>query len=199
MNGYELTYEAVLPKLRDLDFRDVSRRLGFTYVSEDRMDIDFLGRPFTVSHGGVLCGEAVHINHRSVLIYYASSPADREPLEDFQMLHHFAGNLFSSDNTTSDWMTRSLRERYGADYPGFHRAALALGMAFTGSGKGAYHYRYQLLPRMPVKLTYIEADDEFPCEFRIYYDKTALDFVPFESLAVLNGCFIGALARVAEA
>ncbi|MDR3161466.1 MAG: DUF3786 domain-containing protein [Spirochaetaceae bacterium] len=51
-----------------------------------------------------------------------------------------------------------------------------------------------LLPRMPVKVVHYEADEEFPCEVKIFYDKTALNFLDFEPLAVLNGCFINALA-----
>jgi hypothetical protein len=59
-------------------------------------------------------------------------------------------------------------------------------------------WSYQLLPKMPIEIYFYEEDDEFPCETKIMYDGTALNFVPFETLAVLNGCLISEIKRIAE-
>jgi hypothetical protein len=72
-------------------------------------------------------------------------------------------------------------------------------MEYAGSRvAGEYTWYYSLLPKIPIKVVYYEADDEFPCEVRIYYDKTVLQFIDFEPLAVLNGCFVGTLAAIGK-
>ena len=43
-----------------------------------------------------------------------------------------------------------------------------------------------------------EADDEFPVEIQIMLDKTALDFLEFECLAFIVGCFVRALIKTAQ-
>jgi hypothetical protein len=47
-------------------------------------------------------------------------------------------------------------------------------------------------------IKYFEADEEFPCDIKIYYDKTVSEYLDFEPLAVLNGCLVSALAAAAE-
>jgi hypothetical protein len=62
-----------------------------------------------------------------------------------------------------------------------------------------YIWRYRMLPKIPIKIAYYEGDDEYPTKLQLLYDKTAILFYKFEPLAVLNGCFIRALAAIGEA
>jgi hypothetical protein len=198
MNGYEQTYEVIVPRLRECDFSDAARRLGFELPSKDRLIINFLGRTYMITKNGVspLDGSSVNVNILSVLVYYAISQGKGEPLYDFTMLHNFSRGLFSHGG--ADWMTAPLRKAFGGGHSQFRKAALALGMVFQGSEKsGEYPWLYQLLPKIPVRVVYYQGDDEFPCGVDIFYDKTAPLFLDFEPLAVLNGCFISALAAMA--
>ena len=198
-NGYEKTYETIRPLLRDLDIPYTARRLGFDLVSRDEMAVSFLGRRFRVTRAGVSPGDGqpVNVNHRSVLVYYAVSPGTGNPLMDFALPGTFSGGIFSGAATGAglDWMSAPLRRAYGNDYPAFAVVARTLGMIYLGSrAPGEHNWAYRLLPKIPVKVNYYEADDEFPCEVKIYYDKTVTHFFDFEPLAVLNSCFTGALA-----
>jgi hypothetical protein len=200
-NGYEQTYEAVRPRLRECDFADAAGRLGFTLVSEDLLSIDFLGRTYGISREGVrpADGKPVNVNILSVLVYYAISPGTGAPLYDFTLMHNFSRGLFAGNRSGTDWMAAPLIREFGKDYAGFAAAAEALGMVFQGSRiRGEYTWGGLLLPRMPVKAAYYEADEEFPCDVKIFYDKTALNFLDFEPLAVLNSCFINALASAGK-
>jgi hypothetical protein len=197
-NGYEKTYEVIRPLLRELDIPYTAPRLGFDLVSPDAMSIVFLGRRFRVTRDDVFPedGQPVNVNFRSVLVYYAISKGGGDPLMDFALLNTFTAGLFTSANSDSgvDWMSAPLRRAYGNDYPAFAAAAHSMGMTYLGSrGRGEYNWAYQLLPRIPVRLNYYAADDEFPCEVKIYYDKTITNYLEFEPMAVLNGCFISAL------
>jgi hypothetical protein len=202
-NGYEKTYEVIRPLLRDLDIPYAALRLGFDLVSREEMAISFLGRRFRVTRQDVFPedGLPVNVNYRSVLVYYAISKGEGDPLMDFALLNTFSAGLFSRNNSDSgvDWMSAPLRRAYNNDYPSFAVAARALGMIYLGSRSTAeYNWAYRLLPKIPIKLNYYAADDEFPCEVKIYYDKTVTNFLEFEPLAVLNGCFISALAQIKQ-
>jgi hypothetical protein len=197
--GYDKTYEQVKVRLRDCDFSGAVRRLGFVPGPGGALTIDFLGRGYRLSREGVfpLDGEPADPNFLSVLVYYAISAGDAEPGSDFALPHHFARGLVSG-GTGLQWMTAPLRRAFGGDYRLFCRAASRLGLVYEGSpGNGEHHWRYRLLPRIPVKLVYYEADDEFPVDIKIFYEKTAAAFLEFEPLAFLNGCFIKTLTCMA--
>jgi hypothetical protein len=199
-NGYEKTYEAVASRLRDLEFPYAAKRLGFDLINKYAMSIDFLGRTYELSRGGVrpLDGEKADVNILSVLAYYALSKSDTEPLYDFALLGAFTGGLFSTAGGRADWMVEPLRKACGS-HETFRRATRNLGMTYEGSRVAGEHaWQYRLLPKVPALVKYFEADDEFPCDIKIYYDKTVTEFLDFEPLAVLNGCFVSALAAAAE-
>ncbi|AEF80362.1 DUF3786 domain-containing protein [Leadbettera azotonutricia] len=193
-NGYELTYEAVRPKLKACDFPDAALRLGLDLISPSRMEADFLGRRYEISKTGVrpLDGFPVNPNSLSVLVYYAASRGNAKPGSDFRLLHNFAGPIFTGSG--NQWMTSSLAQRYSSDYPGFCAAAKVLGfLPLEKTKRGEFSWRGPVLPCIPVQIAYFEADEEFPCEIKIYYDKSVSDYLEFEPLAVLTGCIAGAL------
>jgi hypothetical protein len=200
--GYRQTYELIRPKLRNCDFPDAARRLGFTLVSDTGMTIDFLGKTYEINKEGVrpLDGKETNVNILSVLVYYAISAGDAEPGNDFAQLHYFAQGLMSGGNASvSSWMTAPLRRAFADGYQLFSGAARKFGMTCERSRKSGEHAWYcWLLPKIPVRLVYYEADDEFPVNIHLFYDKTASLFFEFEPLAVLSGCFIHALAKTAE-
>ena len=205
LNGYEQTYAVIAPRLKDVEFPYAALRLGFDLIDKYRMAIDFLGRNYEVDRDGVrpVDGEPVNVNNRSVLVYYAISPARTEPLYDFALLNTFAGGLVLGGGGGADWMTAPLRKALGKaagnGYARFRQAARDMGMTYEGSrAAGEHTWQYRLLPKIPVLIKYFEADDEFPCDIKIYYDKTVPQFLDFEPLAVLNGCFVSAITAAAE-
>ena len=199
MDNYDKIYFDVLPYLGDCDFVDAGRRLGFREISPERLTITFCGRPFEVtkSEVRVLDGKKVHNNFLSVLIYYTISKADCEPLYDFTLLANLSEGIFAGDRGGSwqDLQQKPLVERFGKDYAAFHQAALRTGMGYHGeTAPLEQSYFFYVLPKMPVKVKYYEADDEFSPQVKIFWDKTATKFLTFEPLAVLNGCLISAIA-----
>jgi hypothetical protein len=205
VNGYEKTYEAVAPRLRGLDFPYAAKRLGFDLIDKYTMSIDFLRRKYELSREGVrpVDGEKANVNILSVLAYYALSEGGADPLSmnpgaiqppyDFALLSAFTGGLISGGGD-SGWMVEPLRRACGGDYEKFSRAARALGMFSEGSRVAGEHaWLCRLLPKIPALIKYFEADDEFPYDIKIYYDKTVTDYLDFEPLAVLNGCLVSAL------
>ena len=193
INGYEKTYEAIVPRLKNLEFPYAALRLGFDLIDKYRMSIDFLGRKYEVDRDGVrpADGEPVDVNFRSVLVYYATSAADTEPLYDFALLNTFTGSLNTGGGGRADWMTAPILRACGDNYPRFRQAVRDMGMTYEGSRAAAEHtWQYRLLPKIPVLNKYFEADGEFPADVKVYYDKTVPRFLDFEPLAVLTGCLV---------
>ena len=56
----------------------------------------------------------------------------------------------------------------------------------------------EVLPKIPVKIIFREADEDFPVEIQTQFDVTALEFLEFECLAFLCGCLVRALIKTAE-
>jgi hypothetical protein len=108
----------------------------------------------------------------------------------FQMLHAFSQGIFSGSRGT-DWMTSDASRLYGHAPELFSQTMDRLGAQRLEPRPSAPDiWEYWVLPRMPTEISYYEADDEFPCEIRVMFDKTALTYVPFETLAVLGSCLI---------
>ena len=49
---------------------------------------------------------------------------------------------------------------------------------------------FGVLPRIPSRVAFYEADDEFPANTQIMLDKSALRFLEFECLAFLGGIIL---------
>jgi hypothetical protein len=200
MSGYERTYELARPLLKGIDFAGAVSRLGLAPLGPERLGVEFLGRPYEITREGVFPadGKPARANVLSVLVYYAiskGSAAAGNAAPEFALLHYFTGPYFSSGGVTANWMTRPLAEAYRGDYPGFAARAEKFGMMYEGSPhNGEHSWQYRILPRIPLRLVYYEADEEYPCEFKIYYDRRAGEFLEFEQMAFLTGCFVYVLA-----
>jgi hypothetical protein len=142
---------------------------------------------------------------KSVLCYYALSGAALEPVGEMCLLGHFSHGVFSSgrggETDGLSQMSRMLADAMGDCGPAeqitrFAQGAARLGMTpVDGVKGGGSKWRYHLLPKVPVEAVFYEADDEYPVDMRVYYDKTAIQVFDFEPLAVLNACFIHAVAE----
>jgi len=95
-------------------------------------------------------------------------------------------------------MEKPLLKEFGADYAKFRAAALQLGGVLEEACDGGHRWTLQALPKIPVRLVFYEADEEFPADIQIWLDRTAPRFMEFECLAFLTGCFVKALITTAR-
>jgi hypothetical protein len=208
MRGYEKTYDWVTKLLGDCDFEDSAKRLDLKLISGDEVALEFLGRTYLAGRQGVslaeekipwsVSTEGFDYNLKSALGYYVLSDANLDPLDDYCVITSFSGGVFR-EGGEGDIFNNPLGKVYGADYRKFRGVAELLGMAEEESRPNLkYTWRYRMLPKIPVKIVYYEGDDEYPTRLQLLYDKTAILFYKFEPLAVLNGCFIAALAAIGE-
>jgi hypothetical protein len=142
-------------------------------------EVEFLGRLWRVDSTGVeqMSGAPAHVNCKSILVWYYTFGGQGEPSFDFVLLSHFSHGIFREQRTPSVSLTVSE----------FREAARRLGVAFLRKERYGESWLWFVLPKIPVLLTYSEADEEFPALMNIKFGMNATTFLPFETLAVLYG------------
>jgi hypothetical protein len=196
--GYDSIYLGLISKLSCLDFQESAVRLGLEYV-DGGVRAYFLKREYQITTDGVepLDGQPVNVNNRSVLLYYVLSKGQGEPENSyipFESIPRIIGGLHAQ----SRLMNAPLERYFGSDYVRFSEAARKLGGFEEESQVGKHLWRFDVLPKIPLKLVFYDADDDFPAEIQIMLDKTATQFMEFECLAFMVGCFVRALIKTAQ-
>jgi hypothetical protein len=196
--GYDSIYGSLVARLPECDFRESAARLGMAY-GEGGVQVSFLGRKFRITSSGVepVDGQPVNVNNRSVLLYYLLSKGHGDPGNDYLLFESIA-RLASGLNGQSRLMNSPLERYFGNDYTQFSLAAAKLGGIEAEPQPGKHLWRFVVLPKIPVRLVFYEADDEFPVNIQIMLDRTALQFLEFECLAFMVGCFAQALIKTAQ-
>lgn len=196
--GYESIYLELKSKLAECDFRESADRLGLEYV-DGAVHACFLGRKYLITKDGVepLDAQLVNVNNRSVLIYYLLSKGRGEPEGSyipFESIPRMIGGL----NLQSRLMNTPLERYFAEDYVGFAEAASKLGGIEEETKSGKHVWRFDILPKLPLILVFYEADEDFPVEIKIMLDKTSLQFMEFECLAFMVGCFVRAMVKTSQ-
>jgi hypothetical protein len=198
--GYEKIYLTLLPKLAECDLAQNGPRLGGTLV-RDAVRMPFLGRDYIITNGGVEPedGKSVDVNNLSVLIYYITSSGSGDFLYDFAMLNRLTGMIDGQNNLANDIMNRPLIRKFADNYGGFERAMRILGgVQIPASSSGKHIWQLRPLPKILSQIVFYEADDEFPAEIQIMFDKSAPKFLDFECLAFMTGAMIKAIIKAEE-
>jgi hypothetical protein len=195
--GYDSIYLGLVTKLPECDLQEAAHRLGLDYA-EGGVHVRFLTREYRITQDGVqpLDGQPVNVNTRTVLLYYLLSKGQGEPGDSyvpFEAIPRMVGGL----NLQSRLMTAPMERYFASNYSKFSEAATRLGGIEQETQVGKHLWRFNVLPKIPVKLVFYESDDEFPVSIQIMLDKTALQFLEFECLAFMVGCLVHALTKTA--
>ncbi len=196
--GYDAIYRGLVGRLAECDFRESAQRLGLEYAN-GQIRVRFLMREYVITRDGVepLDGQLVNVNNLSVLLYYVLSQGHGEPENlyiPFQSIPRLTGGL----NTLTRLMNAPLESYFGEDYQKFRDAALRLGGMEEESGRGKHVWKLYVLPKIPMKIIFYEADEDFPVDIQIMLDNTAIQFLEFECLAFLVGCVVRSLIKTAQ-
>ena len=196
--GYDSIYLGLIPQLSECDFQESAKRLGLEYFNGG-IQVCFLKREYRITLDGVeaLDGQPFNSNNGSVLLYYLLSNGRGDPENSF-VLFESIPRMISGLGFQNRMMSRPLERKFGNDYVKFSEAAAKLGGIEEESQIGKHLWKFSVLPKIPLKIVFYEADDEFPTNIQIMLDKTALQFLEFECLAFMVGCFVRALIKTAQ-
>lgn len=199
MNGaYDSIYYGLVSKLSKLDFTESADRLGLHHI-DGGIQVCFLKREYRISSNGVepVDGLPVHVNNRSVLLYYILSKGEGDPQNNYVRFESIP-RMISGLPVQSRLMNAPLERYFGNDYVKFTEAAIKLGGTQGESSSGKHLWRFDILQKIPLQLVFYEADEDFPAEIQIMLDTTAIQFLEFECLAFLMGCLVRALIKTAQ-
>jgi len=201
-NGYERIYLDLLPELLKCDLVESARRHGLQVLVDGVVRADFCGREYWITQTGVepVDGQPVNINSCSILIHYMLSKGRGEMDLSYLPLYRLNamkidGHKRVSQGTTIDPLIRE----FGNNYEKFQAAALKLGGdPEPASFDGRHIWDFLVLPKIPVRVEFCEADDEFPVDIQILFDTSAPRFMDVEGLEYLSGSFSSALVKASH-
>lgn len=199
-DGYGENYRKLLPKLKKPDLIENACRLGASPHGENAI-IPFLCRDYIITHNGVepADGLPASANNRSILIFYATSEGAGELTGEFALLNRLTGMIDGQNSLAKDMMTTPLVREFGDNYNAFAAAVTRLGgTELPAQGSGKHVWQLQVLPKIMVQIVFYEADDEFPAEIQIMFDKATPRFLEFECMAFLTGSMVQALIHCAR-
>jgi hypothetical protein len=198
--GHEKIYSMILPKLAECDIVQNGLRLGAA-PAERGVRLTFLGRDYIIANDGVAPedGLPVDVNNRSVLVYYITSNGAGDFTYDFAPLNRLTGMIDGQRNLANGVMNDPLILEFGGNYDKFVTAITSLGGTETpASGSGKRVWQLLPLPKILSQIVFYEADDEFPADIQIMFDRISPRFLDFECLAVMTGAMIHALIKAGK-
>jgi len=198
---YDHIYAQLLPDLAKCDIVAHAKRLGLTPEDDGSVSADFLGRTYKITNQAADVsdgGDPVHINNRSLLIHYILSDGGIEPKNSFVPLSRLTGTIDGKFDRSDTFSCATLLRETGGKYDVFAAAAEELGGTFIEKSLGGYCWQFDVFPKMPIRLIFFEADEEFPAELKIQFDETAPYYMDFECLAFLSGSLIQTLLAIIE-
>ena len=194
--GYEHTYQSIVHKLAECDFNEASQRLGFDPPVNGTIKVNFLGREYAINSEGVTGTDGLPSDPccRGTLIYYITSKGRGEPEDTYWLPQNFSPIRIGSGDI--NWMSAPLVKAIGND-PGKLKTAMSkLGAIQDGQSESIWIY--SALPKVKLQITFLEADEDFPCEIILKLDKGTGRFFEFEQLAFLCGCFMDAVTGLCK-
>lgn len=194
-SGYDSIYLRLIPRLKECDFKENANRLGLEFI-EGSVLVNFLKRKYQITVEGVepLDGQPIDANSKSVLIYYLLSKGAGNP-ENSYILFESIPAMIGGLSFQNRLMSKPLEREFGNDYCKFSQAAIKLDGIAEESHLGKHTWKFDVLPKIPLKAVFYEADEDFPATVQIMLDKTATRFMEFECLAFMVGCFVRALIK----
>ena len=195
--GYDRIYRTLLPRLAGHDVAQNGLRLGGRPAG-DGVSIQFLGRDYIITKDGVepADGKPADVNSLSVLIYYVTSSGSGDFSYDFALLNRLTGMIDGQNSLANGIMNGPLIRELKDDYGRFERAMRGLGgTEIPVSGSGKHVWQLLPLPKILSQLVFYEADEEFPVDIQIMFDKSAPRFLDFECLAFMSGAMVHAIIR----
>ena len=200
-SGYDRIYSGLLPELSRCNLAESAARLGLKFLPDGEVVAEFCGREYRITNLGVepTDNQPVNVNYRSVLAHYILSKGSGDAEQSWVPLGRLSGMIDGQKTHDKGMLLQPLIRELGDDYARFQDAARKVGgVAQPDSDDGAHVWTFRALPKIPVRLLFYEADDEFPADIQLFFDRSARRFLEYECLAFLTGCFVDSLLKAAR-
>lgn len=196
---FQKNYREYLEQISKIDFRIIADKLGAS-ISNDEMIIPFLGQAYKISSQGILnpVGKKPAYSVCVVLCKYILLCPTHDPTKDdwvaFKDFKDAAPLVTSFSNTTE----RAIAKEFSGRIDTLASACKSLG-GFQAEAELSYDLIIMLhpLPKVPVLLLFNDADDEFPADCKVLFERRAEHYLDMECLAILGNILADYLKRAA--
>ncbi len=195
--AYQRVYEQLIPRLATVDWPKTADGIG-ARADGHGLEFEIFTRPVRVDAGGVTPRGS------------ADLPVAMQIICCHYVLQGGGGRL------TGEWVSYRDFKDAAPFYAAYHRLVdVALGRTFSGRGPelvvaarsldawavddvpGDVALGFLALPRVPLRLSFYEADEDFEAEARVLFDRGADGFLDMECLAVTGYLLAELLAAAA--
>jgi hypothetical protein len=198
-DAYEKVYQELLPRLAAADIAGTAYDLGLA-MQDGAALVPCFGRQYLVGKHGVTLadGGEAPLNHRIVLAYYITHGGRGENASRFVPYRDLPGGQDFA-RSLSQIVEGRAANFFGGKLESLKSAAAALG-AVSGEdyAPGDVSLLFSALPKLPLLMSFYDADEDFPAEVKVFYDITAPNFLDMECLAVLGLLLVQELEAAAD-
>ena len=195
---FEKIYQDYLVRINNLDLEGLSLKIGAEWTGQSVI-LPLFGEPYSVSGTGVLDPSGNEPDHaiKVVLCQYLLQHPSTHPedvswasYKDFQdaapLAHTYQVN-------TEMEIARQFSCRLNA----LETACVMLGGKNHDAGLSYdLHMIFDALPRIPILLLFNDADDEFPAQSLLLFEKRVKHYLDMECLAILGRLLVERLSRL---
>ena len=185
------------------DFRDAARAVGGEYLVPDGSEVirlRMLTRSYEMRKDGLFMdGKYCSDAWTKIIIYDYVRRQGRKPLTGEWIglgnFPHTASHVKAFQSNAE----RKITETFKNDVEGLKRRCAEMGGAeIEGRIKADYTGRIDLLPLVPLYLSFWQADEEFDPDCKILFDSGAEEHIDIEYLAYLLELFVAELTRALQ-
>jgi len=184
---FEQIYRDYLRQLRQVNLLRIANRIGVE-MEGDSMMLPLFGQRYKISSGGIVGPSGKDPIHSIKVIlcqYLLHMPAeevdgqDWVSYKDFKDASPFVGGFQSNTE-------KAIAKNFAGRLEALRRACLQLGGKDTDLGWGyQLSMKFNPLPLIPILLLFNDADEEFPAQCLLLFERRAEKYLDMESMAIL--------------
>jgi hypothetical protein len=197
---FEETYTNYLSRIGGLDLKNIAERLGAEMVGEELI-VPFFGNPLRVSAAGISepSGSRPNFSVCVILFKYLLLCPDHDPAEkdwvsfkDFKDSAPFAGAFFNyTEVPLAKYFSGRLKDLEAACRK-IHGHSPAATFSYD------LCMQFNVLPKIPVLLLFNDADEEFPAQCAVLFERRAEKYLDMECLAMVGMLLFEYLKQAAD-
>ena len=198
---FDKTYDHYINKIAELDFGAIAVTLGVK-TDGDSVTVPFFNTPYQVTRHGVLTPDEdpATFGVGVVLCNYLIQCPDDIPRDDEWYSYKDFKDAAPLVGTFANTVERPIVETFSGRLSELEKAARILGgIEPTITFPYDLNMLIQALPRIPMLLLFNDADDEFPADCKILYEKRTESYLDMECVAIIGMLLAEFLKRCSSA
>ncbi len=171
--------------------------LGADRDDRGRIGVEVLGRRTNVDldAGGLVFddGKPVDMRWQVLVVHYLGAPAPVEPTGE-EMVFADIPDTRGYQGVYDGRVIKRLCFTVGRSRELLQRAAAAIG-GQPCEGEGDLNFRFDVLPRVPLRVIWHAADEDFPPNAVFLFQTNVVHLLPPEDIVVLSELVVGEMSR----